>query len=208
MDYYCYCAFDKNIPRYVGFGKGRRWEHVNSGTSHIRKLNEATLRDGTLFRIEFVHINLSRDCAIKLEQELIEYYGREDLNTGSLWNTTAGGIGFRSYHNEDTKRNISQHSIQMWEQLTEKERTTRINRFLSVGKGTRFKKGRINHNRKQYQIIDSQNNVLIAGLWKDCAKKLQELGYVSRNNNFDHLKRSRKPIKQGQFKGWQTNLLN
>ena len=42
--YYVYVASLGGVARYVGFGSGPRYKHVNSGVSHVRKLNEQVLK--------------------------------------------------------------------------------------------------------------------------------------------------------------------
>ena len=77
---YLYLRID-GTPYYVGKGKGNRYKG-----SH-------TVSVPPLERIEFVAENLTDEQACKLEQELIEQYGRKDLGTGILRNLTSGGEG-------------------------------------------------------------------------------------------------------------------
>jgi hypothetical protein len=118
MNYYIYLATLDGVPRYVGFGSGTRKDHVNSGTSHIRKLNEIVLKEEKEFRVEILESDLSKKEASDKEIEYIEKYGREDLGLGTLWNRTNGGIGFRDYHTDETKKRISEHGKKLWSSYT------------------------------------------------------------------------------------------
>ena len=72
-------------PYYIGKGKDdRAWYKGKHERIHLPKDKS---------RIVIVQENLSEEQAFQLESELIEYYGRKDLNTGILHNLTNGGEG-------------------------------------------------------------------------------------------------------------------
>ena len=84
-------------PVYVGKGsETRAWRHwqirntnnkpFNDWRSHIRGL-------GMIPIIQVVAEFESEDEAFTKERELIELYGRRDLKTGPLFNSTSGGWG-------------------------------------------------------------------------------------------------------------------
>lgn len=139
MIYYVYVAYEGDVPRYVGFGKGRRYEHVNSGISKSYRLNKAHFQGITL-RVEFVAQGLTKEEAEKLEIELIAQHKREDAG-GTLWNETNGGVGYRAGHTDASRERIRASSKAMWANLTEDQRQARVAQFLKNGEKTRFKKG-------------------------------------------------------------------
>lgn len=111
--YYVYVATLDQIPRYVGVGRGLRFEHVNSGTSHNRKLNYAVLALSRSFEIEMFAHGLTKDRAFELESRLIHQYGM-DIGGGSLYNETFGGLGYSNGHTIESKKKISETSKRRW----------------------------------------------------------------------------------------------
>lgn len=138
-EYYVYIAYQDTIPRYIGFGKGRRFEHVNSGVSASYRLNKEHFA-GAFFDVHIVKNNLSSKDAQTLEIELIKYHGLL-RDGGTLYNETLGGIGFRAGHTEKMKEIISNASKKCWAEMTPEDRAERKRKFLENGKGTRFQKG-------------------------------------------------------------------
>jgi len=103
-----------NTPFYVGKGKKRRaYDHLNetiSNTHNYHKfwtINKIRQETGDDPIIEFYKTDLSNEEAIKIEEELITLYGREDLGTGILTNLSDGGEGNFGYKHtyEDIIRN-------------------------------------------------------------------------------------------------------
>lgn len=145
MNYYVYLAKLDDIPRYIGFGSNGREFHVNSGVSHVRKLNEVVLKEEREFEIEILFDGLSKYEAAKKEIECILQYGRADLQTGTLWNQTSGGIGTLNYkHTEETKKKIKAASFDRWHSLNSRERIIAKKKFLKNGERTRFKGRKVN----------------------------------------------------------------
>lgn len=110
---------DTNEIFYIGKGRGRRdvtLKHRNPIFMNIvRKLK----RDGLKPSVFRLHDNLSEEDAFSLEKSEITYYGRIDINTGSLANFTDGGEGISgSVHSEFTKakRRASLAGLQRTEQ--------------------------------------------------------------------------------------------
>ena len=84
---YAYIRENGSTPYYIGKGKGRRaWNEHRTVKGGIKTPNDNN-------RIIVLEQNLTDDEAIALEIELIKRYGRKDLGTGILRNTTDGGEG-------------------------------------------------------------------------------------------------------------------
>lgn len=66
--------------RYFGEGKRDRWQHVNSGASHNRKINEHYFTKGQM-EIEILRTGLTKSEALSIEKFLI----RQNSNA-KLWN--------------------------------------------------------------------------------------------------------------------------
>lgn len=151
--YYVYIAYLDKIPRYIGFGKGNRYTHVNSGTSHQRKLNEVVLKDEKVFVIQITATNLSKEEAQIKEIELIAFYGLLEEG-GTLYNQTKGGIGYRAGHTKTSKEKISNASKEMWKNRTLPERNRIVTAWASKGEITRFKKGAIPYNKAEWKLTN------------------------------------------------------
>jgi hypothetical protein len=99
--YYVYAYLrEDNTPYYIGKGtKDRAWKHCKNDVIH-----PPTQKD----RIIIVENNLSNIGALALERRLIRWYGRKDLGTGCLRNTTDGGDGSAGFrHTEEHKAYMS-----------------------------------------------------------------------------------------------------
>jgi len=95
--------------------------YVGQGTKHRNKIERAFSKKSRskwwnnyvnkhgLPIVEIVYSDLSKEEADKLEIELIRFYGRKDLNEGSLVNLTDGGDGSGKRSVEYCK----EHSIRM-----------------------------------------------------------------------------------------------
>ena len=94
--YYTYLYRDiDGTPIYVGKGKGRRaWKHWQ-GRGNKRLLNTLLKRLETHgVRLEpEIQYHVSEETAFATEINLIKFYGRADLKTGTLYNLTGGGEG-------------------------------------------------------------------------------------------------------------------
>ncbi len=94
MDFYVYLHRKKTTGEvfYVGKGKGRRaWQHSDRSDYWKKVAN----KHGYL--VELFQNNIQEWYAFELEKELIAYYGRENLNEGTLVNFTDGGEGVSGY---------------------------------------------------------------------------------------------------------------
>lgn len=88
---YKHIRLDKNQVFYVGIGEGKNYARSKNSTKRNKVWKR--IANKTEYIIEIAHDNISYDEAFKIEQELINFYGRLDLGTGSLANLTNGGEG-------------------------------------------------------------------------------------------------------------------
>jgi len=104
-------------PFYVGKGKrDRKQSHFQPNSiktdTNLHKVNtikQIIEKTGVYPPIEIFADNLSNAEACFLEEELIAYYGRQDLKKGILTNLTNGGDGAEGYRpSEETKKKMSE----------------------------------------------------------------------------------------------------
>jgi hypothetical protein len=93
-----------NIPFYVGIGRTEsRWNplYAKNRNPHCHR---------TVFQIGVSNViielieGLNKETACRIEQTLIWYYGRNDLDTGPLTNMTDGGDGTQNVSPESKKK--------------------------------------------------------------------------------------------------------
>lgn len=85
---YLHFRLDTNEVFYVGIGNKRRSKDMLDRNYHWENIVK---KHG--YRIEIIHEFETRNEAVQKEIELIAYYGRRDIGTGSLCNMTDGGEG-------------------------------------------------------------------------------------------------------------------
>jgi hypothetical protein len=90
MDFYVYLHKKKTTGEvfYVGKGTGKRAYHKTKRSKFWKNIVD---KHGYI--VEFVEVGLQEWYAFELEQNLISYYGRRDLEEGCLVNATGGGEG-------------------------------------------------------------------------------------------------------------------
>lgn len=77
QNYYVYLVFVDSELKYIGKGKGDRYLHGISGTSHVFGLNEAYFQ-GKLMEVGIVKDKMSEKDALWLESSLINVYGSSE----------------------------------------------------------------------------------------------------------------------------------
>jgi len=86
-DFYVYIARDHNdIIRYVGKGSGSRLEHVNSGASHNRRLNQYYFANGPM-KVAVTRNNLCEKEALEIEVALICEHRDTIWNSAKPWDS-------------------------------------------------------------------------------------------------------------------------
>lgn len=81
---------------YVGKGKGKRANCHKSLKTRLGSLIRKRIKEGFVIEPQ-VFIQTDEATAFAMEQALISWYGREDLDTGTLFNLTDGGEGVSGY---------------------------------------------------------------------------------------------------------------
>lgn len=117
-NYYVYGYYQNEIPFYIGCGKRERvYKHLKDCYKKDRKnlyfYNKLRkiLENNEEFDIKILKNNLSYKDSRTIEQILIEFCGRKNINTGTLYNLTDGGEGFKGY--KMTKENREKLSKRM-----------------------------------------------------------------------------------------------
>lgn len=92
-DHYIYqhIRLDTNEVFYIGMGKGKNYQRSRDKNKRSLFWNNVVNKCG--YSIEIFLDKLSFNEACKKEIELIAFYGRIDLKTGTLVNMCSGGIG-------------------------------------------------------------------------------------------------------------------
>lgn len=198
--YYVYIALDKDIPRYVGVGKGTRLKHVNSGASHVRRLNYEVLVNNKTFDVSILINNLTANQAYAFEKELIIKYGLEFNNTGTLFNETKGGKGFTGFVNEERKIKISEFHKNRWNELKkDKIKYEKLITNLKKPNSGQFKKG----HKVTWELGQPKKWILKNLTTNECFifSNKQEF---SKKNGFGFLKymKPNHNYKQGNKHGW------
>lgn len=140
--YYIYrhTTLDTNEVFYIGIGKVSK-RRVNSKirSSYFERAYNKTRRNSFWKRVENKHKytveilsqNLTEEFVKELEVILISYYGRRDLNLGSLVNLTNGGEGFVNLNKtEEHKKKIG---IALKGRIVS-EKTREVLRLANTGK--------------------------------------------------------------------------
>lgn len=203
MSYQVYLASLDGVPRYVGCGKPNRHLHVNSGTSHVRKLNEVVLRDDREFDISIVKSGMTKAEAEKFEHSEIIRIGRDDLGTGTLWNGTSGWGFLHGEHTPETKRKISNASKAKWANLSGSEREEYIQKLKDAPNSGRWVKGQKAPNAGKTGIY-GKNWKLLNKLTGESYEFFSKINFVAEHPEFNfisHMQASH-DYKWGQRTNW------
>lgn len=101
---YKHTRLDTNVVFYIGIGNIKNYKRAYSKLG--RNYHWENIVKKTKFTVEIINDNLDWDDACKMEQYWIRYYGRRDLNEGTLVNMTDGGGGAPNVADE-VKKSIS-----------------------------------------------------------------------------------------------------
>ena len=96
LDHYVYLYSDAETDRPLYVGKGhdmRAYEHKKR--THNKKLSEWIKERET--KVSFLTRNMTTQGALAVERFWIAVFGREDIETGPLFNKTAGGQGLDGF---------------------------------------------------------------------------------------------------------------
>ena len=88
---YKHTRLDLNVVFYIGIGKKSNFKRAYDINN--RNIVWKKIFNKTNIAIDILFTQLTKEEASKKEQELIKYYGRKDLNSGTLCNLTDGGDG-------------------------------------------------------------------------------------------------------------------
>src|SRR4030066_872170 len=91
-----YCIYrhirkDDNTVFYIGIGKSIKRAYKKEKSARNNHWHNIVNKVG--YKVERLYTILTKNEAINIEKNLIQYYGRYDLNTGRLCNKTDGGEG-------------------------------------------------------------------------------------------------------------------
>jgi hypothetical protein len=116
---YKHIRTDTNEVFYIGIGSDTEYKRANNTYHRSTYWKKIVNKAG--YVIEIVEDGLVWDDACKKEIELIKYYGRKDLNEGTLINMTNGGEGaLGCIPNKQTREKMSQSKQNMSNETKEK----------------------------------------------------------------------------------------
>lgn len=104
---YKHIRLDNDEVFYIGMSKDNNYKRSESKKHRNYHWHNIVNKVG--FRIEIVYDNITIQEAAKKEIELINFYGRRDLGSGSLVNMTDGGEGSLNM-SEETKQKLRDHT--------------------------------------------------------------------------------------------------
>lgn len=102
---YKHIRIDTNEPFYIGIGNKKNYARAYQNTPDRRNPFWCKIFNKTDILIEIVYDSLNKMQASEKEQELIKFYGRKNLNKGSLCNLTDGGDGIWNCKRSDETKN-------------------------------------------------------------------------------------------------------
>lgn len=107
---YTHTRLDTNEIFYVGIG--RQDNYIRASRVARRSVFWKNIVSKTGWKVDIIYDNLTWEDACLKEKELILFYGRRDLGTGSLVNHTNGGEGSNGrIYSEETRKKMSESRI-------------------------------------------------------------------------------------------------
>jgi hypothetical protein len=102
---YRHIRLDKNEPFYIGIGSDDKGKYERAKDKNGRNNHWHNIIACTEYRIEIMLDDLTWEEANKKEIELVAFYGRRNLNKGTLCNLTDGGDSFNGLVFTDEHKN-------------------------------------------------------------------------------------------------------
>lgn len=130
---YRHRRLDNNNIFYVGIGIKRKSHSLTIKSEYerafvIKKRSNfwKNICKKTEYKVEILMECNSKERVINIEKQLIKFYGRKDLNTGTLVNFTSGGEGLQELNEEVEKIRVSKISIALKNRIRKKETFAKI----------------------------------------------------------------------------------
>jgi hypothetical protein len=109
---YKHIRLDKDEVFYVGIGNKKNFSRAFEFRKDKRNEIWWRIYSKTEISVEIIYQNLTKSEASIKEKELINVYGRKDLNEGTLCNLTDGGDGiWNCKRSEETKKLLSEQKM-------------------------------------------------------------------------------------------------
>ncbi len=162
-NFYVYVHYrnDNNVPFYVGKGSGNRYLCKKSRNQHW-----SNIVNKVGYRVEIIEDNLTEEESFIREEYYIKFFGREDLNEGTLVNFTNGGEGTSGFkHTNEWKKN---HSFMMSGNKNPNYQNPWKHTIISKNKLSEKVKGKNNPNAKKVINIET-------GIIYGCVKEVADL---------------------------------
>jgi hypothetical protein len=165
MNYYTYAYLrEDKTPYYIGKGRGKR---IYSTKRRVKLPKDKS-------RIIFLKQNLTEEEAFKHEIYMIAVFGRKDLGTGILHNSTDGGEGasgaVRSFEFKENLRILNKNKILSEEHKKKISNAQKGNKNHNYGKSaskeTKLKmseaqRGEKHHSSNWWKLTYENGNVII-----------------------------------------------
>ena len=165
MNYYTYAYLrEDKTPYYIGKGSGKR---IYSAKRRVKLPKDKS-------RIIFLKQNLTEEEAFKHEIYMIAVFGRKDLGTGILHNSTDGGEGasgaVRSFEFKENLRILNKNKILSEEhkkKISDAQKGNKNHNYgKSASKETRVKmsevrRGEKHHSSNWWKLTYENGNVII-----------------------------------------------
>jgi hypothetical protein len=174
---YRHIRLDKNEPFYVGIATHLKRAYDKS--SRKNKIWKSIIAK-TDYRVEILFDDLTREEALEKEIEFISFYGRIDLNTGTLANHTDGGEEFNGLWNKGRKaseetrakqREAAKHKPPMTKETKEKLSKSMMGHIVT--QETRKKLSLINKGIKKGAWSEEQK-IKNKNYWKSQISKIAQ----------------------------------